>query len=387
MSDREPILIPRGILQLNARKSNPSTQSKKSEAAKQIASMNTRQYLYQNFFAVDFLYRGSPNNKSGIVQTINPTAPYGYGGVMVVAADAEFLRDVTEPGTETDRRLYPSKTIYEYDKELQIEYFMEILAAYEAMSDTRLPGEFAGTAGKGFKVIATENTTADISNETIRIGRSIALPHFHIFKIGSWINEEDQPSTPHHLSTERKFLEEEKISTSLRLALGTGLRLLIPDIREDIGLDVRLSPPHGYTISTGIDQKPDLAEQAQRLQKIMHANHQAYAALVLESLDFTDKARKAKRNKVKPVKNLVIPQPSYRTYLRYDVSANQYLVTISPEIVSSSGAIDATGMMLSRDPKYASLYSPEELVEFSKYLQDKIHYKRGATTQPDSQTA
>ena len=109
-----------------------------------------------------------------------------------------------------------------------------------------------------------------------------------------------------------------------------------------ISMELRQVKPYGYTIATEISQSQPLDRQADQLRKIMSLTHATYKVYMDSKLKLLDYERSKTKNNRRPVADLIIPQPSYRSYIYYDEELLR--VTISPEILSSTGAIDACGV-------------------------------------------
>ncbi len=352
-------------LHFPALRKNDSRLSKK-QAAELTRVANSRESLENNFIKIVPLYRRIFSDGKNIVQTMLPTSPYAYGGVMVTAIGESLL---SNEGNERSDDIIETKMIFNLDQEVKREYYKQILACIQIEEDINLPQRDAGS-----NVVAYENNMASISNEKYRLPRTISLPHAHIIKGGDWFDEEKLPQHPYGFKLERQFLQNYDLFTRFKnswfdlLQQGaSGESLKIPQ------LQIRNESPYGYTIDCNMDRSQSIDEQAQYLSQILTSHHEAYSIFSQEEINQSDEIRQLRRqefakekgislHKGRPLKEKLILQPSYRIYIYYDQS--KLKISISPIFFACVGALEAMDVAVDRSIDHEQHFTDSDLQMF-----------------------
>lgn len=331
------IILPPGILRIHSSTESTSTTSmKKDDKAKRTLPQNTSEYLREHFLNIDSLYNCRIEGR-GAVLTIEPSKAYSYGSVMVVAMHEELVS-----GTSQKQALVETYNIYDYNYELQKEYFRQILAGIKAHIYTELPH---CAVESDPRAIAVENTQVKISDFEHKMARSIALPHANVIKIGDWIDSTTPAPRDYGFRKEQKYTQSQELFHEFKEFFYSNLcdeisnhSGVITDIQQ------RGVPPYGYTLSTSMNLNDFLVEQAEVLSFLLGKNHNLYKNFVLQRIEKESRIREFKHKqagygKPKRIEDQIIPQPSYRTYI-YFING-QLRITISPAIFSTAGVIEA----------------------------------------------
>lgn len=352
------LLLPSGVLRIHAPSESTSTTTMhKDEKAAKTLPQNTPDFLRSHLLGGDSLYRRDFDD--GIVLTKEPSKPYAYGGVMIVAAGSDVLQ---YRGTD----IVKTKNIYDYGFAVQHEYFKHIIAALKAQRVVRLPHD---DAQQDPYAIAVENTQLKISDYEHRMPRSIALPHAHVIKVGNWTDAKSPIPDHYSFRAEQRLLQSEDVFDELsqfyRDTLGSQ-RDVFP-ARSLSGIALRKVSPFGYTILTNISFADSAAQQARSLADLMQDHHKVYSAYSHKKINAANMARTARlakegRGEFKKIEDQIIPQPSYRTYIYY--AEDMLRVTISPSVLSTTGVIEAANVFFHRSPSHAPVYSDNEMNEF-----------------------
>src|SRR5271166_2036834 len=368
-------LLKRGKLELHTRvEATQNSKFTKHSAAELTQRVNTFEHLKTNLIDTGFIRR-DVSRAGALVQTIYPTSPYGYGGVMVIAADSEDLKKSPDASDEVVK----TKNIYDLDQDAQRLYFQQIIASMIAMKSIALPGEEKKAYGDYPAVIATENTTADVSNRQHRIGRTIALPHVHVFKSNQWTNENAEIPMPFHIRAERRLLSRPDMFKEF----STFITQEMPNVSltpEHFKLSYRNSPPVGYTITTQLSSSTPLPKLTDQLTAIMRFNHSSLARWVRSKIDETNTIRAtieepagAQASPTRPsVEDTIIPQPSYRTYIYFDEN-DKLSITISPVVFSTTAALEASDVFVHRSPQYTSPFTPEQMASYKELFEKRVN--------------
>jgi hypothetical protein len=364
------ILLPPGVLHIHSdTESTSTTLMKKKDKAYSVLPQNTLEYLRQHFIEIDNLY--SKRLNGGIALTMEPSKPYSYGGVMVVAAHEEIASGAS--AIEKQIRTY---NIYDYEPELQIEYFRQIIASLKAQALTELP---RSDIQADPRAIAIENTQVKISDFENKMARSIALPHANVIKIGGWIDSTTPAPNSYGLHVEQEFMQSEeqflKFIDFCCAHLSRDTEHSIVEVFKEIQL--RGEPPFGYTLTTSINFDDSLGDQSKELTFLLNENHHIYEEFSLTRIDEENQRRKnkyrplgAKTAHLKSVESQIIPQPSYRTYIYF--IDGKLRVTISPSILSTAGVVEAVGIYFHRSPNNPRAYTDEELKLFQNQFSSNL---------------
>jgi hypothetical protein len=352
MSLHEERILPRGVLKVHAEMSSPTNATwGKNEAAVAIAALNTPEYL-RTLLKREVLYRQAVEHK-GVSQVVVPKSPYGYGSVMVLAGDYRLFDQASDAELVTAEGVVPTKTIFDFDPELQKEYFRQILATMHAMDQFSLPGE---QKHQGMpSVIATENSIYTVSNFIHRTSRSIALPHAHVFRASGWIATDEEPELPEGLRLEQMITRPSRYLGDFVQKLSSRMSEELGDLGEHIHVLQRGVEPYGHAITTPIRASWSLDEQAGALTRIMASHQVAYAELAHSKVAH---AKLKDRSRAR-----IIPQPSMRSYLYFDQGG--FLTgVVSPVVVSGAGVLEAAGVHVHRDPAHENPYKNNEIERF-----------------------
>lgn len=358
-------LLPSGHLMIHSKHKAAGASVGRKKAAELSKKLNTVEYLTDNLISIEYIYRKS-DPLLGLVQTIFPTAPYGYGGVMVLAANPNNWIDRSNGRLEPGKPV-PTTNIYDYDFNTQEEYFRQILASLRAIKKVQFLNHELGS-----RVIVVENTTADVSNEEHRISRSIALPHAQVCLIGERVDVSKSPPRYLHQQIEQGFLQREEMMTRFIKDISSEMREHELGSHLDVRFALRGATPYGYSILTGIKTDICLLKNISIFQKLMNIHHQAYTRVSKEFIAYHNLKRDLRKREwsgergkayisKKPLEMLLIPQPSYRTYI-YEEGKN-LKVTISPEFISGTAVVEAAGIFIERGPCIPAFYSIEQLAE------------------------
>lgn len=367
-------LLPSGHLLIHSKHKAAGASVSRKEAAEFSKKLNTVEYLTNNLISGEYIYRRR-DPILGLVQTIFPTSPYDYGGVMILAANPNDWIDQSS-GHLQPGKLVPTTNIYDYDHSIQQEYFRQIFASFTAIKQVQLLNHESGS-----RVMVVENTTSQVSNEEHRISRSIALPHAQVCLIGGRIDINKAPPIYLHQQVEQGFLQREEAITRFVEDISVEMRQYILALPLNSRFALRGAAPYGYSILTDLKTDNSLLENISTFQKLMNIHHQAYISISGELIDYLNLKRDLRRREwcgekgkayvpKKPLETLLIPQPSYRTYI-YEEGDN-LRVTISPEFISGTAVIEAAGIYIERGPLLPAFYSIEQLEEIHNETASKI---------------
>lgn len=349
------ILIPPGTIRIyseNKRVNNSALSDK--ERFNQVLRINSPENL-SRILTSDPLYK-SEYYGAGIVETVIPETQYSYGGVMVVASDGKFFRDEAL----TQHKTVSAFSIFDCNPESQHEYFMQIIANILSQKLISLPKEVDNE--NEADIIAYENFNITLGNEHRRVPRSLSLPHTMIIRNGFWIDRSVLPKSAYSQRVEEKILIDDQLLGEFKNIFFNSLKISesMP-LKETIKLLKRDTRPFGYTLDLGVSIRDNVAYQAEALRLVLSFNLNIFSNYVFHRLKSIDDDRRALDKKRKSLFDVLIPQPSYRSYIYYD--KGNLRVTISPEIFSRLGAIDAAGAGIDWNSA-TNTYSKDELSNF-----------------------
>jgi hypothetical protein len=364
------IIFPAGVISLHTTKEKRNNALlSNSERAKQTATMNTTEYLRDTILARSNIYR-SYSSDGGVIQTMEPAYPYSYGGIMIIAAPESVANPDGKPEMEQGR--VKTRNIYDCSEGMQVEYFRQTIANILTHENLYLPGEHRKGLDDVY-VMAYENTNPAVSDEITRVPRSIALPHMLVIRRGPWLQEDRKQLSKYSLHIEQNLLKEQEWFEKFYSQYTKMVDESVPEVVDTTGLYFRTLPPYGYTLSTSIEADVSIGQQAQMLARLMSANNNFYRDSMEKVMDEFDNIRQQRRqikiaahggNHIPPklVKDIFVPQPSYRTYIYY---RNRKLnVTICPEFISPTGALEGMGLGSEWGTDKEKLYTDEELLQF-----------------------
>lgn len=179
--------------------------------------------------------------------------------------------------------------------------------------------------------VMTENCISTISTEEHRTSRSIALPHAQVFITDT---EKLQP-IPEDMQGFRENLQLEQALWQKPRIINRFLGKLQTEVQEELGRplkepEMQTFQPFGYSFS------PSQSNDIKEITEVMQAHHAAYTkAMGQYEGDFQRIQEKYGR--------AVIPQPSYRLYSYLENGI--FTVTVSPEVFSHSGVLEAAGIL------------------------------------------
>lgn len=323
--------LPRGELKLYASFGALNTAEPKEKVAEATARMNTPEFLEDTFFNENNPHVLSIKTLSsgGKVTVMQPSGPYSEDAVMVIARG---------PHSYIDGEV-PTQNTYDFPFDTQVEYVRTIMDGLQAL---RGICETEGSKDD-YSIFATENCMDRISDSEYRLSRSIALPHSQIIRVHhDTITPTNQ--TIDHLEHEKRLLKNIKRNEEFTHAL-------VPHLKKRGGSSVasiapREKIPFGYDISFN----PDVT--AGEVARVLLEHHGAAGLL---SNKWKSGLREANQAKTKPM-------PSYRAYYHY-TDEGSFVVSISPEIVSHAGVLEAAGIMLSRGAEHPRLFDDHKVSE------------------------
>lgn len=363
MLDREKRkLFPNGKMKLPVERISDTNQVGQNMSVKTAAEVtrhiNTETYIRENFVHGQMLYRRMFDD--GMVQIMLPTTQYSYGGVMVVAIDMRKQKMLGDA-------LVPAQNSFTLPKVMSEEYYRQILASLRAAEKT----PHTGGGGECMSVaLAYENTTVDVSNDEHRIPRSLALPHAQVITSGPWIASEEAIRKTFRTRSEQKLLSNEKWFVNFMSFAESELARKHPENATSFNFKLRAESPFGYSLQIS-DGASSITADAKRLTEMLRIHHEIYGAYAKHAIDERDKARRTKAGHERlPISKLLIPQPSYRTYVYYEDGALR--VTISPAFLAADGAIEALDISIIRSRENERMYSPAEVDTYMSELTGNI---------------
>lgn len=289
----------------------------------------------------------------GVVQTMDLTGPYGYGGKMVFATDSSVWgKKPEEIQVGPDGRV-PTKVIDDFPAELQQQYLLQVLANFYAQERSRLPGE---PEDKPWKVVAAENAIKIVSNEKQSSPKTISQPHFHIYKTGgSWVDISDEPIPLRWRSRiEQNILNKPELVNPAVKRIAERMDKALGDDAQGLEFARRDKAPFGYTIVTPLKGSSYVIPQAQYLLKVMTAHYKAYQAEVELQLEMNPRLKRFKS---------LLPQPSFHRYI-HRLDDGRLSVTFTPAFVESgAGVMEKAGSGISRHPDHPHLFGGAEALD------------------------
>jgi hypothetical protein len=303
-----------GVLRFHSETPAINTTASTTEANRVATLQNDPAYLYDAFF--------SPNSSAfhhdripgvGQVSIIVPTGPYGHVSFMTIATGENLT---SNPNGQAE-------TIYDYPETLQQKYWEAILLSLQTLHEQAIK--------TGDVAVAVENCISHITNGTRRTSRTIKKPHAQALLVR--VNDiQKEKWSIDHLSREQRVFQR----VNLMPLFKTNLQKVLDQFSCDSYTSLALTnqPPIGYTFL--IHDPHDHAHVA----TVLRANHTAY----------TDTARAIVATLNQDNQDLLIPQPSYRLYMKFEA---EYLrVSVSPESISYAGVMESAGIKLHRSQDY-----------------------------------
>lgn len=308
-----------------------------TQAHSQVITLNTPAHLIGEFF-------DKKVNPNIIVADINRgtsiarnRAPYVDSSVLIVAGTPEVIDN---ENAKTSLEQIPTYTIYNLDRNIQKNYWTDILHALNTYEEIV---QETGESGR-YTVFAAENCLCERTHNGMRTSRSLGVPHAHVLKV----DHNDIEKMPSFDANMQKVDEEQEelerigqgLADNVFAHLPPNAQTMLTDVmegdNEKLKIRKRLARPFGYTMSLNpgisIDDFTDF----------MKAHHDAYAEIAEEF--FNGKAQ--------------IPQPSYRLYIYREKEGNISLI-ISPEFSSNGGVMEAAKIKQDRSPEFKK---PNEII-------------------------
>jgi len=336
------------------------------EAAAITERINTTESLHERFVQIPSIYSKRAPGQA-MVEIIEPSSFYAYGGVMVIAVDASVVdfRKGESDGTQK----VSAKNIFAYEREVRVEYYRQILSCIQAEELIQLPDE--ENMGKKFPVVAFEQTTVAVSNRKKRLSRSVALSHTHVIKMGGWFDAEYKTPSKFGFRFEQKMLQNATWFEEFKVLLLESLKPITELSSGDVIVTIRDTVPFGYTISLRLSSFPSINQQALALGEVLLKHSAVYSDFAMEQVRKVDSNRELRGSSGKrPINGVIVPQPSYRTYIYY--RPESLCVTISPVFMVPVGAVEALDIKVHRNPGNTHPYSSEEMQTFMSHLKSSI---------------
>lgn len=312
-----------GVLPLYAPPDKPAVNTREGVTA---AATTAKLYIDSDYLREKFF---TPNPtilhtfelaSGGQVTAMIPSAPYGEGGMMVIAAGKDSLT----PG------FIKTEVVYDFPEDVQTTYWAVVMYCLSS---------FANDLYKDATVVlATENCMAHITNEQERNSRSVRLPHIQIFPVQNQHIYETE-WTIDHLEKEKALFSRPALMAGYLYQLEKRYWALskngVPQFNHTLGL------PTGYAFKVGeIDDVETVTE-------VMRTHHQAYTAAAQRAVGLANALIDQKHLLKEDNKRMLITQPSYRLYLT--VVGREVQATIAPELISHGGVMESIGIQLDRN--------------------------------------
>jgi hypothetical protein len=283
-----------------------------------------------------------------IVRTsvIDNTAKYFWPSVLVAAGPLDLRPD--------RNGLVPSFFEYDLPEQAQTVYWLTFLESLRAADEHAF-----GKNGHGLAVV---NSVSTLSTATISSSKSIALPHAHIFHMDPTTVDSGASWSIDHLAEEQQMKRESptlqkagEIITQRLLGVRSGLLSV-----NAVGLRLGEVGPFGYEFNIGA-QGNEVVHPCD-LQKVMREHHLIYS-------------RVAKLLEKAPDSRVLVPQPSYRVYMKRhedEVTGENLHVVISPEFISGSGPLEDMGIYLERKMGRPDAQTLEDQAVFNRRVLDRV---------------
>lgn len=321
--------LPHGELKLHATSGAINTNEPLDKVAEATTRMNTPEFLEDKFFNElnPSILSTKTLESGGKVTVMQPSGPYSEDAVMVIARGPQSYKN-GEVLTQNS---------YDFPFDTQVEYVRTIMSGLKALHHLC---EEEGTSSE-YSIFGTENCMDQISDENFRLSRSIALPHSQIIRID---HKAVQPTTQRidHLEHEQRLLRHigkakvfsQDFMKHMEKRAGESLR----------NIQTRTTAPFGYDISfnSGVD--------ASEVARVLAEHHSAIGIL---SNQWVNRLKPSNKQRTKPM-------PSYRAFYHYAPNKD-FVVTISPEITSHAGVLEAAGIILDRSPENPQLQDDHTL--------------------------
>lgn len=312
-----------------------------SEVHAVVKGTNTPEELVDRFYRPDHpdTVARREFDQGGNLRLHRPTGPYADLDIMVVAHAPHSL-EITSDG------LVAVENIYRYPQEIQEAYWQYMLGTMLG---------FINKAPSNTRVIMGENCIATYSTDKLHTSRSVANPHAHVLGIdpGHIVPFENGTTIP------TKWLaEEQELIQSHGDTLTEKVHTRLPkDLKRKLHLKPRGDAPYGYSFQIQGNIQT-MIENPKAFSRLMREHHRALAP-VLRAFE-----GEHKENLLRQGYEQVIPQPSYRLYLESE--DGKMFVTVSPEILSHAGILEAAGVLLDRHPSHPRRISPQTIQEIEE---------------------
>ena len=312
-------------------------------AARYTLLVNQPEELERRFLSIPTLVKSAFPTGDTVVTHV-PAGSYSQGALHVVGIRGAIALDMP---VERKNGRVPTRAIQNFPAIVQEEYYRQILGCMRSISE-----RYSEFTNEPYQVLFTENAALTVSDENYRVARTIAEPHSQIWIANANAEPFDPAKVPILLRHERRLVR------FLTDAIESGLIELSKDLSsggsETPEFKIRSAPPYGYVMETRINRNQPVKEQAQLLSTLMRVHHERYTIVATRLTEDLKKRGKGR------LKNILLPQPSYKVFGTY--SADGYLeISIAPTIIAGTGVVEVLDRQIYRSPdNVSSFQSPED---------------------------